>query len=150
MPNIISNSSCLIALDNIGQTQILKDIYGKIYITEEVAGEVGIDAENWIEIKQVKNSNYTKMLTTLVDVGEASTLALSFEFDDSILILDDLKARKLAEKLNLKYTGLLGVLLKAKKAGAVDSVRDVLKQMKSAGFRISDRIEREVLKLADE
>jgi predicted nucleic acid-binding protein len=39
MPNIISDSSCLIALDNIGLISILKDLYEKIYITEEVYSE---------------------------------------------------------------------------------------------------------------
>ena len=35
MPNVISDSSCLIALDNIGLISILKDLYEKIYITLE-------------------------------------------------------------------------------------------------------------------
>ncbi len=34
-----------------------------------------------------------------------------------LLILDDSKARRIAAKLNLQFTGTLGILLKAKQAG---------------------------------
>ncbi len=124
-PSIISNSSCLIALDNIGMIIILKELYGKIYITREVAQEVGIDFEKWVEIKSVKDQNCLKSLSNIVDFGEASTIALSLEFSLNTMILDDLKARRLAERLNLDFTGLLGVLLKAKKQGVIDSVHKI-------------------------
>jgi predicted nucleic acid-binding protein len=57
MPNVISDSSCLIALDNIALISILKDLYEKIYITEEVYSEFGQSIEDWIEIKSVENKN---------------------------------------------------------------------------------------------
>ena len=41
MPKIISDASCLIALDNIGLISILKELYEKIYITQEVYSEFG-------------------------------------------------------------------------------------------------------------
>lgn len=149
-PNIVSNSSCLIALDNIGMIDLLRQLYGNIYITGEVAQEVGIDFDSWVEVKSIKDRNYLKLLNDMVDLGEASTIALSIEFSNSIMILDDLKARKLAERLKLNFTGLLGVILKAKKKGVISSVRQVLQKLKSAGFRISDKIEQEMLKLAEE
>ncbi len=150
MPNIISDSSCLIALDNIGMISILKDLYEKIYITEEVYSEFGQSIENWIEIKPVENKNYLRILNQLVDLGEASTIALSLELTDNLMILDDKKARTVANNLNLKFTGLLGVILKAKQQEIIPSVLEVLNKLKSVNFRISDAIENEVLRLADE
>ena len=41
MPNVISNSSGLIALDDFDRVFILKELYGTIYITEEVYHEFG-------------------------------------------------------------------------------------------------------------
>ena len=114
MPDVICDSSCLIALDNIGMLFILQELYGKIYISEEVFSEFGKNIEGWIEIQHVEDRNYVGILNNLIDSGEASTIALSFQFEDSLMILDDLKARKLAENLHLKFTGLLGALLKAK------------------------------------
>lgn len=150
MPEIISNTSCLIALDDIGMLNILKSLYGKISISTEVSQEFGKQVEDWIEIKQVKDRNYLKILNNLVDLGEASTIALALEFDEVLTILDDLKARKLAKNLKVKYTGLLGVLLKAKDKNVISSVKEVLLKLKSANFFISKAIEEKVLRLANE
>ena len=150
MPEIISNTSCLIALDDIGMLNILKSLYGKISISTEVSQEFGKQVEDWIEIKQVKDRNYLKILNNLVDLGEASTIALALEFDEVLTILDDLKARKLAKNLKVKYTGLLGVLLKAKDKNVISSVKEVLIKLKSANFFISKAIEEKVLRLANE
>ena len=138
MPEIISNSSCLIALDNIGMLHILREVYTKIHITQEVAHELGKPLDDWIEIRQVQDRKYLRMLHTLVDLGEASTIALSFELSENVLILDDLKARKLARSLELTFTGLLGVLLKARQQNVIPSVSAIIKKLKAVNFRISD------------
>ena len=69
----------------------------------------------WIVIQPVKDTKYQKILETQVDRGEASALALASELENVLLILDDLKARKLAVKLQFKTTGTLGIIHKAKK-----------------------------------
>ena len=81
MPNVISNSSCLITLDNIGMMFILRELYGRIYITEEVFDEFGRSLADWIEIKEVSDRKYLQILNNLIDLGEASTIALSLEID---------------------------------------------------------------------
>jgi len=70
--------------------------------------------------------------------------------ENNVMILDDLKARKLANNLNLKFTGLLGILLKAKQEQLIPSVGDIFTQLRMAHFRISEKLEHEVLKLANE
>ena len=150
MPKVIANSSCLIALVNIQMLSILKDLYGRIYITREVFEEFGKDIQDWIEIREVKDRKYLQVLNNLVDPGEASTIALSLEIENSLMILDDDKARKVARSLKLTYTGLLGVLLRAKQKNVIHSVRQVLDKLKAVGFRISKEIEAEVVRLAKE
>jgi len=105
MPNIISNTSCLIVLDNIGMLDVLKELYGTVFITEEVSKEFSKTVPDWIEVRKVSDNKYLKLMKNFVDLGEASTIALAVETDDIVIILDDLKARKLARKLNLKITG---------------------------------------------
>lgn len=73
--------------------------------------------ENRIEIKSVNDRNYVKILNNFIDLGKSSTIALPIETENSLMIPDDLKARKLAENLNLKFTGLFGVILKAVRKG---------------------------------
>ena len=146
MPNIISNTSCLIVLDNIGMLDVLKELYGKVFITEEVSKEFGKTVPDWIEVRKVSDNKYLKLMKNFVDLGEASTIALAVETDDIVIILDDLKARKLAQKLNLKITGTIGVLIKARKRNIIASTQEVLNKLRNEGFRISDEIEKEFLK----
>jgi predicted nucleic acid-binding protein len=87
MPNVISNSSALIALDNIEMIFILRELYGKIYITNEVYHEFGKNIENWIESKTVNNRNYIYLLNNLIDLEESSTIALALEMSDNLIIL---------------------------------------------------------------
>ena len=151
MPKIISNTSCLIILDNIDRLDILQKLYQHIYLTEEVAQEYGKPLENWMTVILVNDKNYLRILNTSVDLGEASTIALSIQMtDDNVMILDDLKARKLAKQLQLKFTGLLGILLKAKQQNIINSVSEIIEQLRSINFRISEKLEKEVLKLANE
>ena len=151
MPNIISNTSCLILLDNINALDILQKLYQNIYLTEEVAQEYGKPLETWMNVVTVKDKNYLRILNTSVDLGEASTIALALQMqEDNVMILDDLKARKLAKQLQLKFTGLLGILLKAKQQHIISSVTDIFTQLKKANFRVSEKLEKEVLRLAGE
>jgi len=146
MPNIISNTSCLIVLDNIGMLDVLKELYGKVFITEEVSKEFDKTVPDWIEVRKVSDNKYLKLMKNFVDLGEASTITLAVETDDIVIILDDFKARKLAQKLNLKITGTIGVLIKARKRNIITSTQEVLNKLRNEGFRRSDEIEKEFLK----
>ncbi|MCG8513087.1 MAG: DUF3368 domain-containing protein [Halanaerobiales bacterium] len=146
MPKVISNTSCLIVLDNIDMLGILKELYGSIIITKEVSEEFCRTIPDWIDVREVNDQKYLELLKNFVDLGEASTIALSVEIDNSITILDDLKARKLAKKLNIKMTGTLGVIINAKKRNKISCTKEVLTKIKDAGFRVSKELENEILK----
>jgi len=100
---IISDTSCIIVLDKIGELNILKELYGTVILTKKIKEEFGSTLPGWFEIKKVKDLNYQKILETIVDKGEASAIALALELDNPLLIIDDLKGRKLAKKTKLKY-----------------------------------------------
>ncbi len=150
MLNIISNTSCLIVLDNSDMLFILKELYGEIYITNEVREEFGKKLPEWVKIKIVSNKNLLRVLKNIVDIGEASTISLSLETENSLIILDDLKARKIAKSLGLNVTGTLGLLLKARENNIIPSIKVAIKKLKKAGFRISDAIEEKIYQLAGE
>ncbi len=85
-----------------------------------------------------------------VDKGESSALALALEIPGSTLILDDYKARKIAEQLNLSFTGTIGVIVKAKLMGIILSVKPLLNKIKQTNFRLTDDIELQALTDANE
>ncbi len=151
MPSIvISDTSCLILFHKIGQLDLLHKIYENIITTPEVAEEYSEKLPVWIKIEKVKDKKYQEFLETQVDLGEASTIALAMEKDNLLLLLDDLKARKLAFKLNLKFTGVLGVIHKAKQIGLIDAIRPLIEKLLQTDFRISENVLNELFKLNDE
>jgi len=137
---IIADASCLIALTNINALWILESVYRKVYITQTVLGEYELPIPDFIEVKDVKDINLQRILSVYLDAGEASALALGIENPESILILDDLKGRKEAQRLKLRFTGTLGVLVKAKKENHITDIATYCKALKDNGFRISDKI----------
>ena len=152
MPEItvIADTSCLIALTNINALDLLKNLYTEVIVSEEIALEYGEPLPSWIKVETVKNLKYLQLLENLLDRGEASAIAIALDLEHVLLILDDLKARKIAEKLGFKITGTLGILIKARKSGLINQVRPYLEKLQTAGFRISTAIEDELLKLCDE
>jgi predicted nucleic acid-binding protein len=65
MPKIISNTSCLIVLDNIDALYILQKLYQNIYLTEEVAQEFGKPLESWMHVVTVTDKNYLRILNAI-------------------------------------------------------------------------------------
>ena len=151
MPEIIiSDTSCLILLQKIGQLQLLPKLYSQVFVTSLIAKEFGSDLPDEILIREAIDVNLIRTLSQIVDEGEASAIALAFEIEKSILVLDDRKARKLASSLGLKLTGMLGILIKGKKSGILPSVTQILEELKKTDFRISQKIIDRILKEAGE
>lgn len=151
MPNIvISDASTLILFQKIDEFDLLEKVYGKLITTPEVVKEFGEDLPKWIYIQDAKDKKYQTFLETQVDFGEASAIALAAEFDDVLLLLDDLKARKLAVKLNFKITGTLGIIHKAKQLAIITKVKPLIDKLLMTNFRISSKIVDEILKLNKE
>src|SRR4029453_885710 len=95
---IISDTSCLIILDKIGEIDILHKLFGSIVTTSEIADEFGQALPPWIAIQQPKNRIHQRIIEASVDKGEASAIALAIELEDCLLIIDDLKGRKFAQQ----------------------------------------------------
>jgi len=147
---IISDTSCLILLTNIGELDLLHEVYGQIITTMDIANEYGEKLPNWIEIKEVKDKYRQRILEMQIDKGESSAITLALETSDCTLILDDYKARRMAEQLHLSYTGTIGVIIKAKLLGLIPSIKPLLDKIRQTNFRVSVDIELQALKEANE
>lgn len=147
---IISDTSCLIILTNIGELDLLEKIYGEIITAQDVANEFGNPLPSWIKIQSPINLIVQKTLELQLDKGESSAIALALETPNSTLILDDQKARKAAIKLGLTITGTLGVIIKAKLKGVIPSIKPILLKLQNTDFRLSTELYNEALKQANE
>jgi len=147
---IIADSSCLILLDKIEELELLKMLFGTVIITSVIAEEFGVPLPGWILIKDAGNKNYQDILELSVDQGEASAIALAVEQSDCLLILDDLKARKLAAELKLNFTGTVALLVEAKLKGYIISVRPIIDKIRKTNFRLTPELEKKILTSAGE
>jgi predicted nucleic acid-binding protein len=151
MPNVvISDTSCLIILDKIGELDILKCCYQRIYITSEIAQEYGNKLPEWIEVKQYENQSLKQSLQNHIDEGEATAITLATELSNCKVILDDLKARRYALSMNLQVTGTLGVIVKAKNNNCIVAVKPIIEKLKTTDFRLSSDLISLVLQQANE
>lgn len=151
MPRIIiSDTSCFIVLTNIGSLSLLQAIYGEVWTTEEVATEYGQPLPKWVIIKAVADKQLQQVLELQVGKGESSAIALAMETPGSTLILDDYKARKLADGLGLEITGTIGVIIKAKTNGFIPMVKPLLDQIKLTDFHLSEDLVLQALTQAGE
>jgi predicted nucleic acid-binding protein len=159
MPKIVCNTTPIISLLKIGKLSILKDLYGEIYVPQEVFNEmeVGKDKQyytdlskiDWINITQIKDEKSLSYFLDL-DKGEAETIILATEIEADLTIVDETLGRYHARHAELKITGTLGVLLKAKKSGYIKKIKPLLNGLKDKGIWLSNNLIEKILILAGE
>ncbi len=147
---VIADTSCLILFSKIDLLTILRKLYPVIKITPEVADEFGEELPDWILIQPASKKNFKKLKSYTLGEGEISSIALALDLHDSLIILDDEKAKKVAKSLQLNVTGSLGIILRAKQEGLIPTVKDIIYKIKETNFHLHLNLEELVLKLANE
>ena len=147
---IISDTSCFIILSKIGELELLQQLFGNVVTTPEIVAEFGEILPNWIEVISVQDKYKKQLFELQVDSGEASAMALALEIENSLLIMDDYKARRLAQTLNIGYTGTIGIIILAKQKGIINSIKPILAKIKETNFHISADLELQALIQAKE
>ncbi|MEL6134111.1 MAG: DUF3368 domain-containing protein, partial [Bacteroidota bacterium] len=67
-------------------------------------------------------------------------IALALEYEDSLLIIDERKGRNQAKEMGVRITGLLGIIIRAKKVGLITSGREKLETLLNQGFHVSPKL----------
>lgn len=147
---VIADTGCLVILSKVNELNLLKAVYHRIIITPEIAKEFNQQIPDWIEIIEAKDKKLQLLLEDSLDLGEATALTPAFEIDNTTVILDDLKARIIANKLGIKVTGTIGVVVKAKLKGSISSAKNILEKISNTDFRINAKIIEQAIKEAGE
>jgi predicted nucleic acid-binding protein len=151
MRKVVVNTNPLIALSHIGRLDILKQMYGEIFIPEAVYKELSVKkesickiavdkAQDWIIIKKISNQMAKTLYKTQLHEGEVEVMILTMEMSADVVIIDDANAKKYAKYLELPVTGTLGVLIKAKQRGYVDELKPILYRMMENGIYITQTL----------
>lgn len=161
MPGMtLFNTSPIQYLHQLGLLETLHTLYGKIYLPEEVVQEIeagkkeGVDLPdlNRLDFAKQIGSRFSKFSLIVRDLGngETSVILHGLENPGSVVVLDDLLARKVAIELKLAVTGTAGVLIVAKDRGLISEVGPYLNQLQRLGFHLSPRHKASIIKKAAE
>lgn len=159
---IVSDTSPINNLAAINQLHLLQQLYETVIIPEAVyreltdpdepvAGATEVQTFEWIQTRSVTNRTIIEVLCNEVDLGEAEAIALALELKADQLLIDERLGRIIADRLSLKYTGILGVLIEAKSQGLVLNVKPLMDALiNQAGFWIVEELYKSVLQTVHE
>jgi hypothetical protein len=162
---VVSDTSPITNLAAIGQLDLLRQLYTCLIIptavynemvgaNKLVPGAIEVQTFPWIQTQAIMNS---KQVTAIlesqenIDLGEAEAIVLTLELNADLLLMDERRGRTLATGYGLNVTGLLGVLLQAKRNGLISAVKLLLDQLiEQADFRVSSQLYTTILQSAGE
>jgi len=87
------------------------------------------------------------LLSSEIIISDTSSLIL-LSMIDELAILE--KFAKMPEKLNLRFSGTLGLLLKAKEIGVIDKLKPIIEKIRKTNFRVSDATLQSILDIIKE
>jgi predicted nucleic acid-binding protein len=160
MPDVIANTTPFQYLHQIGCLDLLGRLYQQVIVPHAVVDELrkgklngvdvaSLDALTWVSVETVDRLHLQRVVPSL-GAGECEAIALALAKADPLLILDDSAARTCAQSLGIRFTGTLGVLVKAKQTGFITAIRPCLDQLDQAGFYVKVDVREKVLSLAGE
>lgn len=159
MRDVVSNTSPLLYLHQLGCIDLLPALYSKVVVPKSVVAElaagraVGHDVPDVTTLPWavVVSSPTLALLALATDLGKGESEAIAIAHErNALLILDDALARRHANLIGVTLTGTLGVLLKAKSDGLIPNVSTLVGRLTQLGFRLSAQTREAVLKLAKE
>ena len=150
----------MICLARINQLELLPRLFAKILVPPEVWDEVTVRGQGHPGAYEVSQVTWTtiqkpdpqlvKPLSILVDAGEAQAIALAQTTADCTILLDDARARKVAQRIGIKQIGTIGLLLRAKRRGLIEKIRPQIDGLVENGIYIRKELIDAVLKDAGE
>ncbi|MCF2504361.1 DUF3368 domain-containing protein [Dyadobacter sp. CY107] len=156
---VVSDTSVISGLLQSESLHILQKLYKNIVIPNEVFIELGqLDRalftqlfSDWIEIKHVHDSKLLHELSSLLDLGEAEAITLAKDLKADVLLIDEKKGRAIATQLGLNITGILGILIQAKRQNHVAEIKPIIRILtEKAGVWFKPDLIGEVLTIVNE
>lgn len=160
MSNAIVNTSPLVYLHRIGALDWLAKLFGEVWVPSAVVSELEEGQRKGYDVPEPRNYSWLKVvaprvipsewLTLDLGAGEIAAMALALENPSRIAVLDDARARQIAQAAGLTVWGTLKVLLEAKSLGLTEKIEPHVNRLAETGMWISDDIRKRILALAGE
>lgn len=159
---IVSDTSPINNLAAVNHLHLLHQLYGTVLIPGSVyreltdpnfpvAGAAEVQTLDWIQTRAVSDRTLVEALSNELDVGEAEAIALAVEIKADQVLIDERRGRLIANRLNLPYTGILGILVEAKSKGLIAEVKPLLNALiNEAGFWVAEPLLNSILQMVNE
>ena len=135
MKLVVADTGALISLVLVGHIDLIEKVFGDFYIANAV----------WEELQDYENAEFDKSvlpylgkrvvkiksrnhLSVIMDYGESESVILYEELNADYLLIDDNKARIVAESLDVDCIGSIGLLVKAKQIGLISDLRSIFEK----------------------
>jgi predicted nucleic acid-binding protein len=150
----VVNASPLILLARVGCDHLLRSLPQKVVVPQAVVDEINAgpsdDAARLVmtrgEFQIIDTPAPAKeVLAWDLGAGETAVLSLALAEPGWIAILDDAAARKCARSFALDIKGTLAIVILARQHGLIPSAADLIRMLQHAGYRIDNRLVRDVL-----
>jgi uncharacterized protein len=145
----VCDSGPLIALHQVERAGVLSELFAVVYAPPAVVLELRSVRPRppWLDVRAPRARHD---LPPRLGPGEREAIALAVELTGSVLLIDDRRARRVAERLGVEAAGTIRVLMLAKAYGLVDAVRDDFERLLRFGFFASrDVIDRALRELGE-
>jgi uncharacterized protein len=160
LPELICNTSVMQSLYQLGLLKVLPALASAVSVPGAVCSELaagralGADvpdpsALGWATTRSPQ-ARPTLPHSTSLGAGERDVLWLAIETANSVAVLDDRDARRVAWELGISLTGTVGLLVDAKRQSLISTVAPLLDELELHNFHMSARIRNAILKAARE
>jgi predicted nucleic acid-binding protein len=159
-PLIIADASPLIGLAKIGRLQLIRQLAREVWVPTAVWREIVECRPERSEVPVLKaalaecvrepDPKKFETFRLQADEGEAAALALAAQRPDALLLMDDQRGRRVAEREGFRYFGTLGFLLRAKREHLIESLSGEIDSLRSHGLYLDPLTIRQVLRAAGE
>jgi len=139
MTVVVADTGALISLSLIGKIDLIEKVFGEFCICQAVWEELNnyqnpdFDRELLINLESkvvpLKSRNH---LSLIMDYGESESVILYDELEANYLLIDDNKAREIAESLEVNCIGTIGLLILAKRLNLINSLKPLFEKFLSA------------------
>lgn len=161
MPIVVSDTSPIRALAHLGHIDLLRALFGEVLVPPAVATELEkprsrfrpiiLQSLIFFRIQAPRNRAAVAELQATLGPGEAEALVLAGEVHADAILIDESAGRAAALRRGLTPLGVLGILLRAKQRGLIDSLRPLMDRLQNElGFFVSPELRSAVLEQAGE
>jgi len=153
---VVADSGPLHYLGLLGEIDLLHRLYGGIRIPPAVAKELSApgtpeplaewiaNPPAWVRV-EVMTERSDPIFNGTLDAGESEAIALASAIRAGLVLIDDLEARREAQRRNLRVAGTLGILRAAAELDLIN-VTDAIARLQATNFYFDEDLVRSIFR----